>query len=426
MGNDKCGALTYILTVPEIIGRVLLLSKNKKTVLKNLHPGLAIYKTGRSRYWYARVYDYKERRYHVRSTRETSRYFATQAALDIFHRMYVPDKLSAAAKVILFEEYANKLSHQTRERTKGQRGYAYQDQYKILYREHDGLVAYFGKMMISDIKTGMVRDYLTFLDSRRSKPLAPSTKSKQCIVLRQVLQLALEDGVIDVIPAMPKIKQKDQPRVSFADEDFAKLLDVSETVAVSGQGKVRGVPITTEHVDMMRFAVSSFLRPTESELFGIRFADVVIKKDPDHLELTLNGKTGRRVSATLADAVPIFLRQKARYPKADVFDHVFMPDYPNRTTAVNTYRRVFNHLLDAAGVKKDKDGQARSPYSLRHYALQSRLLQSEGKVNIYWLAQNAGTSVDQLERFYLKGLAPSAARVRNIQTTPDQGTVANG
>ena len=393
--------------------------------MKTLHPGLAIYKSGRSRYWYARVYDYQHRRYQVRSTRETSRYFATQAALDIFHRMYMPDSPREASKVILFEDYANKLSHQTRERTKGQRGYAFQDQYKILFREHDGLVAYFGKMAIRDIKTGTVRDYLTFLDSRRAKPLAASTKSKQCIVLRQVLQLALEDGVIDVIPPMPKIKKKDQPRVSFTDQDFTKLLDVSQAIANSGQGRVRGVAITSEHVDMMRFAVSSFLRPTETELFGIRFADVVMKKDPDHLELTLNGKTGRRVSATMADAVPIFLRQKMRYSSADMTDHVFMSDYPNRTTAVNTYRRVFNHLLEAAGVKKDKDGQARSPYSLRHYALQSRLLQSEGKVNIYWLAQNAGTSVDQLERFYLKGMAPSAARVRNIQTEPDQGVSDN-
>jgi hypothetical protein len=56
---------------------------------------------------------------------------------------------------------------------------------------------------------------------------------------------------------------------------------------------------------------------------------------------------------------------------------------------------------------------------LRHYALQTRLVKSDGKVNIYWLAENAGTSVDQLERFYLKNLAPSAAKVRNIQSFGD-------
>ena len=93
-----------------------------------------------------------------------------------------------------------------------------------------------------------------------------------------------------------------------------------------------------------------------------------------------------------------------------------MPEYANRTTAVNTARRIFNHFLDEAGLKTDKNGNARSPYSLRHYALQTRLRSSQGKVNIYWLAKNAGTSVDQLERFYLKNMALSPEQVRNLQS----------
>jgi hypothetical protein len=46
----------------------------------------------------------------------------------------------------------------------------------------------------------------------------------------------------------------------------------------------------------------------------------------------------------------------------------------------------------------------------------TRLRKSEGKVNIYWLAENAGTSVEQLERFYLKRMEPTGERVRNIQS----------
>ena len=38
------------------------------------------------------------------------------------------------------------------------------------------------------------------------------------------------------------------------------------------------------------------------------------------------------------------------------------------------------------------------------------------KVKLYLLAKNAGTSVEQLERFYLKNLEPSAEKVRNLQT----------
>ena len=60
----------------------------------------------------------------------------------------------------------------------------------------------------------------------------------------------------------------------------------------------------------------------------------------------------------------------------------------------------------------DDDGSA--TYSLRHYALQTRLNKSDGKVNIYDLARNAGTSVNQLERFYLKRMKVSKKQRENL------------
>ena len=79
-------------------------------------------------------------------------------------------------------------------------------------------------------------------------------------------------------------------------------------------------------------------------------------------------------------------------------------------------QRQFNYILDKCDLKETKDGQSRSPYSLRHYALQTRLLKSKGKVNIFALAKNAGTSVNQLERFYLKNLQLDDEVVKNLQT----------
>ena len=128
---------------------------------------------------------------------------------------------------------------------------------------------------------------------------------------------------------------------------------------------------------------------------------------------------GNRKSATLDAAVDIYAKQKVLHSDAKPTDYVFMPEYPNRTTAVNTYRRIFNHFLQETGLKQDKDDNDRSSYSFRHYGSQTHLVKSYSKVNIYWLAGNAGTSVDQLERFYLKHLAPSVATVRNIQSFRD-------
>jgi hypothetical protein len=45
-----------------------------------------------------------------------------------------------------------------------------------------------------------------------------------------------------------------------------------------------------------------------------------------------------------------------------------------------------------------------------------RLTLSKGHVNIYGLAKNAGTSGNQIERFYARNLPLSAELVRNLQS----------
>ena len=124
------------------------------------------------------------------------------------------------------------------------------------------------------------------------------------------------------------------PSISCYSKLLVEIADEGETV-------VRGVPVTREHYYVIVFAVHSFLRPAETELFGIRFCDIETQTDPDHLLITLTGKTGYRKSATMPEAVDILQKVKEMYSDASPTDYVFMPQYPNRTTALNTYRRIF-------------------------------------------------------------------------------------
>lgn len=392
-------------------------SPNKKTKIKHLRRGLSIYQTGRSPYWHARVYDSRSKRYVVRSTKETSRLDAAEVAEEILVGLKAKQNSNLAEeKVRSFEHFAQVLTNINKTKAKSNLNKrAFSDEHKLLYRETDGIVSYFGKYDVGRITSGTVRDYLLFLDNRRAQPLAPSTKTKHSMIVRKVLMLALEDGVIDIIPAMPKQRTKDVPRVSFNESEYKKLLKVARASADRGD-IVRGVPVTREHYNMIVFLVHSFVRPTETELFGIRFCDIEVKDDPKHLLVSISGKTGFRKSATMGIAVNLFEKQKTIRPDRSDKDFLFMSDYPNRTTAVNTFRRIFNHFLDEAELKTDTKGNPRSPYSLRHFALQTRLRKSEGQINIYWLAENAGTSVEQLERFYLKRMEPTDERVRNIQS----------
>ena len=92
----------------------------------------------------------------------------------------------------------------------------------------------------------------------------------------------------------------------------------------------------------------------------------------------------------------------------------FLPKMENSNHANRTFQRMFNYVLDTHGLKLDQDGEPRTTYSLRHYALQTRLHKSGGKLNIYDLARNAGTSVNQLERFYLKRMKVSKKQRENL------------
>ena len=68
-------------------------------------------------------------------------------------------------------------------------------------------------------------------------------------------------------------------------------------------------------------------------------------------------------------------------------------------------QRQFNALLERCDLKHDRHANMeRTVYSLRHTAICMRIILSEGQVNIFNLAKNAGTSVDQIERFYARNL----------------------
>ena len=49
-----------------------------------------------------------------------------------------------------------------------------------------------------------------------------------------------------------------------------------------------------------------------------------------------------------------------------------------------------------------------------------RIILSESQVNIFSLAKNAGTSVDQIERFYARNLLLSKEMAKNLQCFGEQ------
>jgi hypothetical protein len=135
-----------------------------------------------------------------------------------------------------------------------------------------------------------------------------------------------------------------------------------------------------------------------------------------------DGKTGYRAANTMPGAVSAYERIKQRYPDATGEDYIFLPQYPNRITASKIIQRQFKELMRLATVEDDPyTGQKHTIYSLRHTAICMRIILSHGQVNIFNLAKNAGTSVDQIERFYARHLPLSREMAINLQSFGGQG-----
>ena len=58
----------------------------------------------------------------------------------------------------------------------------------------------------------------------------------------------------------------------------------------------------------------------------------------------------------------------------------------------------------------------RNVYSLQHPSICMRILLTHGQVYIFNVAKNAGTSVNQIERFYAQHLPLSREMVKNLKS----------
>lgn len=390
----------------------------------NIYKGLSIYRVSNSPNWMVRVWDRKRKKYLVKTTGETSSILAKEAAISLGLSL-----LKTAPTVpteYLFSTYAQKLLRKTKILSDtGERNPNYVKTIHWAIQNIDwGLLDYFGDHDIRKVKTNTFHEYLGHLQKKRPD-LSPSTKNTLTAAFRNVLKVAVEEGVIDNVPSTPRSKMKDNPRPFFRfhplvqkeADAYQKLLSTAKAMAKEFV-EIRGVPVTDELYDILLFLTHSFVRPLTTELYAIKHRDIMVADDPRRLIVTVrDGKTGYRAANTMEAAVSVYERICLRQADHTPDDYIFLPQYPNRTTAGKIIQRQFSALLDRSGLHIDPfTDKAHTLYSLRHTAICMRIINSHGKVNIFNLAKNAGTSVEQIERFYARHLPLSKELARNLQS----------
>jgi len=389
-----------------------------------VHSGLWIYKTAASPFYVARIRDPKTSRYLSRSTREKFKTEARRVAAEMLTEISGGRKRTPSdATFRHFGIIALKSLTERADRGEIHIGYVKSARTYI----ETTLMKRFGNEDVRDITT---RDFSTFIDdlTKRRPDISPSTLGTITATFRNVMKEARANGLIRDVPATPRPKRNDNPRaffrfhplVSEESDAYQRVMGALKRIEDDDAPPIIGrrVRATRELYDIAMFCTHTFVRPISTELFAIRHGDVSVAEDPKRLILTIRrGKTGARVSNSMQGAVSVYQRIRKRHPDAKPDDFLFLPHYQNRVTAARVASAQFSQMLKSIGLERDPyTGAAHTIYSLRHTAICMRIVLSEGKVNIFNLAKNAGTSVEQIERFYAKFLPLSPELARNLQS----------
>lgn len=403
---------------------------------------LHVYKRENSRFWQCSTF--LAGRNHRTSTKEES----LSQAKDIAEDWYLGLKGKARAGELkhgkTFKFAAEQFQREYEALTAGERNPRYVKSHELRLRVH--LLPFFGAKVLSEITPGLVQEYRVHrATSRRhpktDEPLRPSrsTLHHEIVTLRHVLKVAERHGWVSHVPNISppyKSSGKISHRAWFSPEEYKTLYKATRQRAEEPP-KPRWRWACEQMHDFVLFMVNTGLRPDEAS--RLEFRDVEIVEDEGTsetiLEISVRGKRGVGYCKSMPGAVLPFerLRQRLRRPDeggrrqrspgkagSDAVSAEGRLPEPTDRLFPKPYRQLFNSVLDEEGLKKDREGNQRTSYSLRHTYICMRLMEG---ADIYQIAKNCRTSVEMIEKFYathIKNMIDaSAVNVRRSQQRSD-------
>ena len=330
------------------------------------------------------------------STKEDSLSKAKDFAEDWYLQLRGKARAGEISSEKTFRDAAAQFEREFQIITEGQRNAQYVKGHSTRLRLH--LVPFFGNMGLSEITPGQIQEYRIHRHEEtvkeHGKPPARNTMHQEIVVLRQTLKTALRHRWLDRLPDMSepyRASGKISHRAWFSPEEYKQLYEATRKRAHTPKNARYKWESEQLH-DYVLFMANTGLRPDEAN--RLEYRDVKIVDDAASketiLEIEVRGKRGVGYCKSMSGAVRPFQRLVERN-KPQPTDHVFP----------SVHRELFNTILDEENLKKDRDGQARTAYSLRHTYICLRLMEG---ADIYQIAKNCRTSVEMIEKYYASHL----------------------
>ncbi len=386
-----------------------------------------VYKRDDSRYWQCSAF-INDKNFRI-STKEDSLSRAKDFAEDWYLELRGKHKRGELKEEKTFNQAADKFLEEYPVITEGHRNKMYvkgHEQRLSIY-----LRTFFGDMGLSLITAGKLQEYRIW---RRQKAIdkwgkapARNTVHQEIVTLRQTLKTAVRHGWLTHLPDLSepyKTKGKLGHRAWFSPEEYKTLYEA--TRARSEKPKKKRFQWESHQLhDYVLFMANTGLRPDEAK--NVEFRDVTIIDDEDTEETILlievRGKRGVGYCKSTEGAVFPFKRliERERLGLADPSNpesvKKMMKPRPTDKVFPSFSREMFNTILDELNFKKDRQGNARTAYSLRHTYICLRLMEG---ADIYQIAKNCRTSVEMIENNYAKHIKTSldaaAINVRKKRT----------
>jgi len=407
-----------------------------------------IYRRPRSRFWQCATY-LGDRNYR-QTTRQENIAYAIEFARDWFLDRVAEDRLRRRgiepppragvsrpvtpaprrSGGVTFRQAAEAFLREYEVLAGAERNRAYVRSKGQTLRRH--LLPFFGPMNVDEVTAGRVQDYRVARQEPPAKPRpeiythkgrtlrgrprawkrpSRSTLHKEIVVLRQVLKTASRHGWIAGVPDMSAPYSgsgKVSHRAWFSPAEF-KLFFAAVQRRARAPKRDRWRAECEQFRDYVAFMVNTGLRPDEASRLEHRDVSVIVDDGSGEriLVIEVRGKRGVGFCKSMPEAVAPYLEVRKRSGGAPT-DKVFGP----------VQRELFNAILHEVDMKHDRDGNARSAYSLRHTYICFRLLDG---ADIYQLAKNCRTSVDMIEKFYAAHLKNAVdASAINVRKAPPQ------
>jgi len=278
-------------------------------------------------------------------------------------------------------------------------------------------VEYFNNKPIGEITNTEVREMFGEYQNNATKQLASATLRGARASLNLFFKFAVENDYLDAIPQIPVPSLKKNPRPEFNKDEWKDLTThMRKWVEEPCKGE-RGLNGYDVKRHRERFYLQHYVLVMGNpgirigEMRNVRWVDldkVAVDDGEERLLFSVDGKTGKR--DVIANAgVEDDIRRIYEYRKDelgvsdDKFDRTEIIFCHPNGKRIGTYRGSFETLLKETKLRKDKNGNNRTLYSLRHTYATMRI----NEVPIYQLAVNMGTSVEMIEDYY------SHAKVRD-------------